>query len=89
MRVDPRDPVHHRNQAHHRREHVFLARPDTTIPTRQPTLTEEEQVGLLGRRWWSHAELLDCHDKLQPPALPTLLGEILAGRLTQPATLYE
>jgi len=39
------------------------------------------------RRWWSHAELSECRDTLLPPALPALLGEILAGRLTRPVTL--
>lgn len=80
---------HYRNRAHHRREHVFLARPGKATSTRHTRLTENERAGLLGQRWWSRADLLDCHDKLLPPALPALLGEILAGRLIQPATLYE
>lgn len=80
---------HYRNRAHHRREHVFLARPGITTPTTHTTPTENERAGLLGRSWWSHAELSECRDKLLPPALPALLGEILTGRLTHPATLYE
>ncbi len=59
------------------------------MPTTQTTPTDNERAGLLGRRWWSHAELSECRDKLLPPVLPTLLGEILAGQLTQPATLYQ
>lgn len=77
------------NRDHYRRDHVFLARPTDTTPTTRPTPTAEERELLLGLRWWSHAALLDCRDKLQPPALPMLLGDVLAGRLTSPATLYE
>ncbi|HET9257284.1 MAG TPA: NUDIX domain-containing protein [Pseudonocardiaceae bacterium] len=44
---------------------------------------------MLGQRWWSHSEVLDCHDDLQPPALSALLGEILAGQLDSPVILYH
>ncbi|MGH3796750.1 MAG: NUDIX hydrolase [Pseudonocardiaceae bacterium] len=80
---------HYRNRTHHRREHVFLARPVDLTPTTRTKPTDNERAGLLGRRWWGHGELLECGDKLLPPALPDLLGEILAGRLTYPATLFE
>lgn len=79
----------YRSEDHHRRDHVFLARLTGTTLTRQPTPTDEERELLLERRWWSHAALLGCRDELQPPALPVLLGAVLAGRLTSPATLYE
>ncbi len=74
---------------HHRRDHVFLARPADTVPTVHTTPTDNERVGLLGRRWWTHADLLDCRDKLLPPTLPALLGDILAGQITAPAILYQ
>jgi 8-oxo-dGTP pyrophosphatase MutT (NUDIX family) len=79
----------YRNQAHHRREHVFLAHPTDTTPSTHTTPTTNERAGLLGQQWWSHAALLDCRDKLLPPALPALLGDILAGQFTPPATLYQ
>ncbi len=79
----------YRQRDHHRREHVFLARPTDTTPTARTKPTENERVGLLGRRWWSHDDLLDCRDELLPPALPALLGDIVAGQFTQPATLYQ
>lgn len=75
----------YRNRDHHRREHVFLARPTDTTPTMHTTPTDNERVGLLGRRWWSHADLLDSRDKLLPPALPALLSGILAGQLALPS----
>lgn len=75
------------NRDHHNRDHVFLARPGCTTPTTHPTPTDEERACLLGQRWWSHPELLDCRDTLQPPALPALLGDILAGQLASPVIL--
>jgi 8-oxo-dGTP pyrophosphatase MutT (NUDIX family) len=79
----------YRDRAHHNRDHVFLARPACTAPTMHPRLTDEERVCLLGQRWWSHPELLDCRDKVHPPALPALLGDILAGQLASPVFLYR
>lgn len=77
------------NRDHHYRDHAFLARPGRTTPTTPPTLTHEERACLLGQRWWSHAELLTCRDKLMPPALPAVLGDILAGQLASPAILHH
>lgn len=83
--------VHFRyhNRDHHNRDHAFLARPGRTTPTIHPTPTDEERACMLGQRWWSHTELLDCRDMLQPPALPALLGKILAGQLVSPVILDQ
>ncbi|MGH3821603.1 MAG: NUDIX hydrolase [Pseudonocardiaceae bacterium] len=79
----------YRNRDHHNRDHAFLARPARTTPTTRPTPTDEERACLLGQRWWSHPELLECRDKLEPPALPALLGDILVGQLASPVLLYH
>lgn len=73
-----------------RRHRPAEALSDTAIrEVAEETGIVHERLDLCGRRWWSHADLLDCRDKLLPPALPSLLGEILAGKLTPPATLYQ
>jgi 8-oxo-dGTP pyrophosphatase MutT (NUDIX family) len=80
----------YRNQDHHRREHVFLARPTTTRPTTRPAPTDNEKLGLIERRWWTPDELDRCADKLLPPTLPTLLRNTLTGHIpTEPAMLIE
>ncbi|HEV2779226.1 MAG TPA: NUDIX domain-containing protein [Actinophytocola sp.] len=69
----------YRNRDHHRREHVYLARPSRFSPTTAIAPTANEKLGLIEHRWWSYHELAHCRDKLLPPALPTLLSQVLAG----------
>lgn len=79
----------YRNRDHHRREHVFLARPPDTTPRTHTKPTANERAGLLTHRWWTLTELTRCHDKLLPPTLPTLLHDILTDRHTRTIELYE
>ncbi len=70
-----------RGQHYHRREWVHLARlPE--IDTRQQTChTANEQLTLLGERWWSAGELAAATGEwFLPPSLPALLPDILACR---------
>jgi len=43
----------YRNREHHRREHVFLARPADTTPRTHTKPTANERAGLLNHRWWT------------------------------------
>lgn len=47
-----------------------------------------EKVGLIEHRWWTHTELLTCPDRLLPPNLPALLGDILNGSSREPLLLH-
>ncbi|GAA3031823.1 hypothetical protein [Actinokineospora globicatena] len=40
-----------------------------------------EKAGLIEHRWWALHDLRRCNDKLLPPALPTLLHDLLTNRL--------
>lgn len=80
---------HYRGNPHHRREHVYLARPSVTDPSRTPMRTENERRGLIEHRWWTTSELTHCREKLLPPKLPALLADICAGRIpAEPAYLF-
>jgi len=72
----------YRGRAHHRIEHVFLAR--TADTAAQVTLkpTENEKAGLIERRWWPATDLRRCPDKLLPGNLPELLDDLLGDRLS-------
>jgi ADP-ribose pyrophosphatase YjhB (NUDIX family) len=75
---------------HHRIEHVFLGRAPSTAQQVALKPTENEKTGLIDRRWWTAAELQRCRDKLLPTALPTLLDDLLADRLSPtPLTLTD
>ncbi|MFB9433591.1 NUDIX domain-containing protein [Streptoalloteichus tenebrarius] len=80
---------HYRGRQHHRREHVYLARPANVQPQVAPQRTPNEHLGLLGQRWWTVEELAATTEKLLPPALPELLHQLLAGTLTNPIELFE
>lgn len=80
----------YQGRAHHRIEHVFLGRTPTTVPQTAVRPTKNEKAGLIERRWWSAAELLQCRDKLLPAELPALLDDLLADRLSHtPLTLTD
>jgi 8-oxo-dGTP pyrophosphatase MutT (NUDIX family) len=82
-----------RGQHYHRREWVHLARlPQSGATARAQTChTTNEQLTLLGERWWSTQELATASDHwFLPPNLPTLLPDILAGRYgNTPIELYQ
>lgn len=67
---------------HHRVEHVFLGRTPSTAPQVALRPTENEQVGLIERRWWPADALRQCTDKLLPAELPDLLDDLLANRFS-------
>ncbi len=72
-----------RGRHYHRREWVHLARlPQPGAPARaRPCHTANEQLTLLGERWWSAEELAAASgERFLPPSLPALLSDILAGR---------
>jgi 8-oxo-dGTP pyrophosphatase MutT (NUDIX family) len=71
----------YREQAHHRVDHVFLARlaDATAVVPLKPSANE--RLGMLDRRWFTASDLRDCPDKLVPPELPDLLADTLAGAL--------
>lgn len=74
---------HYMGRNHHRVDHVFLARitdPTSTVALRP---TENERSGLIERRWWTTAELHECTDKVLPANLADLLGDVLAGALSE------
>ncbi|MEU5259725.1 NUDIX domain-containing protein [Amycolatopsis sp. NPDC021455] len=78
----------YRGREHHRLDHVYLARVDTTAPRTATRYTDNERAGLIERRWWSSAKLTDCADKLLPAELPGLLQTILDNRFpTAPLAL--
>lgn len=79
---------HYRGREHHRRESVYLARITDTAPSLRPKHTANEKAGLIEYRWWPQPELAGCSDKLLPPNLPTLLADVLAGRLHRPVLLH-
>lgn len=78
---------HYRGRAHHRRESVYLARITDTAPTVCPRRTANENAGLIEHRWWTQAELRVCREKLLPPNLAGLLGDILNGAFGEPPFL--
>ncbi len=72
-----------RRRHYHRREWVHLARlPQSGPPVRTRLChTANEQLTLLGERWWSAQELAAATGEwFLPPSLPALLPDILAGR---------
>jgi hypothetical protein len=78
----------YRGRAHHRIEHVFLSRTPSTVAQIPLKPTENEQAGLIERRWWPAAELQRCPDKLLPGNLAELLDDLLDNRLSyQPLML--
>jgi ADP-ribose pyrophosphatase YjhB (NUDIX family) len=80
----------YKGRDHHRIEHVFLGRTSTTAPRVAFKPTDNEKAGLIERRWWSPDELRQCPDKLLPAALPALLDDLLADRLSHtPLTLKD
>ena len=80
----------YKGRDHHRVEHVFLRRTPTTSPQIAPKPTENEKAGMIERRWWSADELRQCPDKLLPAALPGLLDDLLANRLSStPLTIID
>ncbi|MGW5722857.1 NUDIX hydrolase [Amycolatopsis sp. NPDC003865] len=70
----------YRGRDHHRLDHVYLARTDTTTPRAALRHTANERAGLIERRWWSAAAVSTCRDKLLPAELPDLLQAILDDR---------
>jgi len=70
----------YRGREHHRLDHVYLARTDETAPQVALRHTANERAGLIERRWWSAAALVECADKLLPAELPDLLKTFLDGR---------
>ncbi|MYW92366.1 NUDIX domain-containing protein [Amycolatopsis rubida] len=72
----------YKNRDHHRIEHVFLGRAQTTAPQVALKPTENEKAGLIERRWWTADELRQCRDKLLPATLPVLLDDLLADRFS-------
>jgi 8-oxo-dGTP pyrophosphatase MutT (NUDIX family) len=80
----------YRNRDHHRIDHIFLARRPGITATVATTPTENEKLGLLGRVWFSIAQLHACPDKLLPASLPTLLEAIAAGDVpSKPIVLHD
>lgn len=78
----------YRGRAHHRIEHVFLARAPSTLAQVPLKPTENEKAGLIERRWWHAAELRHCPDKLLPGNLAELFDDLLDGRFSdQPLML--
>ncbi|MFG1645522.1 NUDIX hydrolase [Amycolatopsis sp. NPDC049252] len=71
----------YRGRAHHRLDHVYLARTDHDAPQVALRHSANERVGLIERRWWSAAALSTCRDKLLPAELPNLLQDFLDNRL--------
>ncbi|MET8845977.1 NUDIX domain-containing protein [Amycolatopsis sp. NPDC004625] len=70
----------YRGRAHHRLDHVYLARTDRDAPQVALRHTANERVGLIERRWWSAAAVSTCRDKLLPAELPDLLRTLLDDR---------
>jgi 8-oxo-dGTP pyrophosphatase MutT (NUDIX family) len=74
-----------RQRHYHRREWVHLARLAQPPSSRRAQLshTPNEQLTLLGERWWSAQDLAEATDQwFLPPNLSTLLPDILASRYT-------
>jgi 8-oxo-dGTP diphosphatase len=61
-------------------EHYLLARCPGGDPVRHGWQADEHQF-IDDIRWWTHAELLATDERIFPPDLPALLGEVLADRL--------
>jgi 8-oxo-dGTP pyrophosphatase MutT (NUDIX family) len=70
----------YRGHEHHRLDHVYLARTEHDAPQVALRHTANERAGLIERRWWSAAALVECADKLLPAELPDLLETLLGGR---------
>jgi 8-oxo-dGTP pyrophosphatase MutT (NUDIX family) len=70
----------YRSRDHHRLDHVYLARTDTTAPRVALRHTANERAGLIERRWWPAAAISTCSDKLLPAELPDLLQALLDER---------
>jgi len=70
-----------RGRHYHRREWVHLARLPEIGARAHTRHTANEQLTLLGERWWSAGELAAVTGEwFLPPSLPELLPDILAGR---------
>lgn len=61
-------------------EWYFLARCDGAEPDRAGWLAHEHDL-IDDIRWWRLQELLTTTDRVFPPGLAQLLGEVIAGRL--------
>ncbi|WP_204452889.1 NUDIX hydrolase [Actinokineospora baliensis] len=80
----------YKGRAHHRIDHVFLARTATTTPQTSLKPTANERAGLIERRWWKPQDLHLCQDKLLPPTLPVLLQDLLNNQFSpEPLTLTD
>lgn len=56
----------------------------------QPSLMEDEKDTILGRRWWTPAELAATGDRFFPRNLPALLPRVLAGeRVDEPFDTWD
>jgi 8-oxo-dGTP pyrophosphatase MutT (NUDIX family) len=78
----------YRGREHHRLDHVYLARTETTAPRTALRHTANERAGLIERRWWSATALSQSADKLLPAELPDLLQTLLDDRFpTTPLAL--
>jgi 8-oxo-dGTP pyrophosphatase MutT (NUDIX family) len=81
---------HYKGRDHHRIDHVFLGRISDTAPKVALQPTENEKAGLIERRWWSAAELVQTTAKLLPASLPRLVEDLLTGTLsTTPLNLSD
>jgi hypothetical protein len=53
-------------------------------------LTDDEQGSILGRRWWTSAELAVTTERFFPRELPALVPQVLAGRrVDQPFDTWD
>lgn len=66
---------------------VVHARPQ---PSAEPALMEDEQDTILGRRWWTPAELATTTERFFPRELPALASRVLSGeRVDQPFDAWD
>lgn len=81
---------HYRNRDHHRIDHIYLGRAADTTSRVATAPSENEKLGLIEHRWFRPDQLTTCPDKLIPPALPTLLHDLLThGTPAQPVMLSD
>ena len=74
----------HRGERRFTRCHGRVVRTSAEGAT-APVLTDDEQGTILGRRWWTRAELAAAQDRFFPRNLPALLDRMLAGeRVDEP-----
>lgn len=67
----------------------YVARVPADVPIGFGGLEEHEAATIRGHRWFTRAEILarEPTETLLPPNLGTLLGDVLAGRITEPIDL--